>query len=67
MSIDLMSSPRKFSWRARSVTWAAAFWGVCVVLPVGMNYLALLLLLAALLIAGRWREVLNLDRPLRLG
>ncbi|NJS36260.1 MAG: O-antigen ligase family protein [Brachymonas sp.] len=65
MSIDLMSSPRKFSWRARSVTWAAAFWGVCVVLPVGMNYLALLLLLAALLIAGRWREVLNLDRPLR--
>jgi len=32
------------------------FWGLTVFMPVGVPYLAALLMLAALLVAGGWRE-----------
>jgi O-antigen ligase len=38
--------------RTRLVAWAAGFWGLVLFFPVGMNYLALLLLLLAVLVGG---------------
>ncbi|WP_068686364.1 MULTISPECIES: O-antigen ligase family protein [unclassified Variovorax] len=42
--------------RSQLVRPAAMFWGLTVFMPVGVPYLAALLMLAALLVAGDWRE-----------
>ncbi len=48
----LADEGRVSGWRAQLVAWAAGFWGLVLFFPVGMNYLALLLLLLALLLGG---------------
>jgi O-antigen ligase len=42
--------------RANLVSLTAGFWGLVLFFPVGMNYLALALLLLAVLLGGQWRE-----------
>ncbi len=42
--------------RSHAVRPAALFWGAVVYMPVGVNYLGFALVLAALLVAGHWRE-----------
>lgn len=46
---------------------AACLWGAVVFMPVGLNYMAFLLLLAAMLVAGDWRERVQrlMAHPLR--
>ncbi len=47
------------------ILWVAFLWGLCIVMPVGMQYLCLLLLLLLMAIAGRYRETLQLFRQER--
>jgi O-antigen ligase len=43
-----------------SIGWVAMLWGFCVVLPVGMQYLCLFLLLILMSVSGRWRDTWKL-------
>ena len=42
--------------RTHLVSWMAFAWGALLFLPIGVNYLTFLALLAALLAGGRWAE-----------
>jgi O-antigen ligase len=43
-----------------SIGWVAMLWGFCIVLPVGMQYLCLFLLLILMSVSGRWRDTWKL-------
>jgi O-antigen ligase len=55
MNTVLTVNPAPTGVRANLVLCAAGFWGLMLFFPVGMNYLALFLLLLATLVDGQWR------------
>jgi O-antigen ligase len=44
------------------IGWVAMLWGLCIVMPVGMQYLCLFLLLILMSVGGRWRDTATLFR-----
>lgn len=59
-AVQAAGSPTREGAGRAWVVWAGGFWGLVVFMPVGMNYLALLLLLLAVLLQGGYRS--RLDR-----
>jgi O-antigen ligase len=51
----------------KAILWVAVFWGACIVMPVGMQYLCLFLLLTLMFASGRWKMPLEAFRQHRLG
>jgi O-antigen ligase len=44
----------------RVISWLAVLWGICIVLPIGLQYLCLFLLVIFLCFAGRHRPLIKL-------
>jgi O-antigen ligase len=44
----------------KPIGWVAVLWGLCIVLPLGLQYLCLFLLLILMTLGGRWKAALQL-------
>jgi O-antigen ligase len=65
LSNDALDHPVK-QLADKSILWVAVFWGCCIVMPVGMQYLSLFLLLILMLASGRWKESMKVFHQQRL-
>jgi O-antigen ligase len=62
----LSTGQRINSLAERMVAWLAVLWGVCIVLPIGLQYLCLFLLMVFLCFAGRHKPLMKLFTEQRL-
>jgi O-antigen ligase len=46
----------------KPIGWVAILWGLCIAMPVGMQYLCLFLLLILMTVGGRWKDARQLFR-----
>ena len=70
--MNAANPPLKSSVRARiaggyekSIAWVAMLWGTCIAMPVGTQYLCLLLLLVLMTVSGRFKDAVVLFREER--